>query len=144
MRRSGHTSKIRSFLNEFSLQNSWEKYEVDFTHSQTLNDTTHTSIVDHVIWNEAFEEYVVDAGVLHLPENSSDHEPIYCVVDLLVENDSVVPSPASVTEKPSWKRATNKQKEKYYCKLEEKLAGLVTPVSVTNCKEVHCENVGLL
>ena len=107
MRRSGHTSKIRSFLNEFSLQNSWEKYEVDFTHSQTLNDTTHTSIVDHVIWNEAFEEYVVDAGVLHLPENSSDHEPIYCVVDLLIENDSVVPSPASVTEKPSWKRATN-------------------------------------
>ena len=93
VRRSGHTSRIRDFLNEFSLQNSWGKYEVDFTHSQVVNDTLHTSVVDHVIWNEAFDNSIEDAGVIHLPENSSDHEPIYCVVNSYFENDFPVPKP---------------------------------------------------
>ena len=140
VRRSGHNSKIKDFSNESSLQSSWEKYEVDFTHSQTLNDTLHTSVVDHVIWNEAFDEAVEDAGVIHLPENSSDHEPIYCVVDSYIERDPPVTESTSVPEKPSWKRATKEQKDYYSCNLEAKLSVLNTPESITGCQNVHCKD----
>ena len=133
-------TEIKDFLSEFSLQSSWDKYEVDFTHSQTLNETLHTSVVDHVIWNEAFEKAMEDAGVIHLPENSSDHEPIYCVVASNIEKDSPGPKSASVPEKPSWKRATNEQKEEYFYNLEAKLSMLNTPDSITGCQNVHCKD----
>ena len=57
---------MRSFLDEFSLVKSWDKYEVDFTHSSVLNDVTHISTVDHMFWNEGLDEFIIDAGVLHI------------------------------------------------------------------------------
>ena len=60
-------------------------------------DNTHTSIVDHIFWNEACDEKVIDAGVIHIPDNMSDHCPVYCVVDIGMfssePNSNLKPSP---------------------------------------------------
>ena len=96
---------MRSFLDEFSLLKSWDKYEVDFTHSSVLNDVTHISTVDHMFWNEGLDEFIIDAGVLHIPENSSDHEPIFCIIETTLTSDEPSCPPPNLA-KPSWKRAS--------------------------------------
>ena len=83
---------------------------MDFTHSFTLNENTHISTVDHMFWNEDLDKFVIDAGVIHLPENTSDHEPIYCIVETIL-SDEEQPCQPQAQEKPSWKRATQEQKQ---------------------------------
>ena len=58
---------------------SWENLTVDFTHTSEREGVTHTSIISEMyFWNEEFGSKVMDAGVIHLPENLSDHCPVYC------------------------------------------------------------------
>ena len=60
--------------------NILDKFVIDFTCSHELLGTCHVAILDHFFWSEQLQESVADAGVLHLPDNKSDHSPIYCVV----------------------------------------------------------------
>ena len=53
-----------------------------FLSYQEMGNGTHTSTVNHIFWNEGCHESIIDAGVVHIPENTSDHCPIYCVVDI--------------------------------------------------------------
>ena len=138
LRNTGHTNRVRSFLDEFSLKKSWDKYEMDFTHSFTLNENTHISTVDHMFWNEDLDKFVIDAGVIHLPENTSDHEPIYCIVETIL-SDEEQPCQPQAQEKPSWKRATQEQKQCFSSQLENKLNILQIPSSVLECQDVHCK-----
>ena len=79
---SGHVRSVQNFINELNLEKSWDKYEIDFTHSHELENVSHVSIIDHFLWNQGLIKYIEDCGVLHLLENNSDHEPIYCVIDV--------------------------------------------------------------
>ena len=47
-----------------------------FTHYQEAQGVPFTAVLDNYFWNETFTDKVVDAGVIHLVENSSDHCPI--------------------------------------------------------------------
>ena len=80
LRNTGHVRCVNSFLDEFTLLKSWDTFDVDFTHCHEAEDTVHLSTLDHFFWNEEFSDQVIDSGVIHSPDNSSDHSPIYCVV----------------------------------------------------------------
>ena len=73
---------VKNFIEELNIKKALDNYHVDFKHYQEMNGITHTSTVDHIFWNEASEDKIVDAGVVHLPENTSDHCPVYCVIDV--------------------------------------------------------------
>ena len=138
IRRSGHVNCVKDFVEECQLVKAWDKYHVDFTHYQDIGDITHTSTVDHIFWSEASNSKVDDAGVVHIPENTSDHCPVYCVVDvgqLPVDEDS---SFKQAPPKPSWKKASSDEKSEFKSKLEKDLAELVIPDSLSNCQDVHC------
>ena len=81
----------------------------------------------------------LDAGVLHLPDNKSDHSPIYCSINFsAIEHNFAVPKVSK--PRPSWKRASCEQKLEYKTQLAERLAGLSAPDSVLLCRNVHCKD----
>ena len=79
---------------------------------------------------------MTDAGVLHVPDNKSDHSPVYCVIDreVLQPANQAVSAPHKPC--PSWKKASVDQKEDYKNLLDNKLGQLVIPVSSIQCQDV--------
>ena len=128
---------IDNYLTEKSLIRSWDVYDVDFTRYQETENGSHVSTLDHFFWNEHLSPSITDAGVLHSPDNSSDHCPIYCVVKLsniqLEKGKSV-----SGMEKPSWRKASPDEKQSFQTLLDCKLQELQVPVSIQNCVDVKC------
>ena len=69
-------SIVRNFVNEQNLARSWDQFDVDYTHEFNVRETTYTSLIDHFFWNPCLSSNIPDSGVLHLPNNLSDHSPI--------------------------------------------------------------------
>ena len=80
-RDSNHTVAVQDALDDLGLHGAWEQFEADFTCAHEMLEQTFTSTLDHFFWNTVFGSSVMDAGVLHLPGNMSDHSPIYCTFD---------------------------------------------------------------
>ena len=131
---------MKDFVEECQFRKAWDTFHIDFTHYQDRIEGTHTSTVDHIFWNEESHENVCDAGVVHIPENTSDHCPVYCVVKTgkmeISSNPSNIPSPP----KPSWKKASPEEKAIYKTNLEVGLSSINLPESLTSCRDVHCSN----
>ena len=109
MRQTQFTSIIESCINEKSLVKSWDKFAIDFTHLFDIEDHSYTSILDHFFWSENISNNILLADVLHLPNNLSDHCPIYCSIN--VNNlHSKCRIPITPKSKRSWKKATSEQK----------------------------------
>ena len=137
VRRTGHVNMIDDYLNEKSLVRSWDVYDVDFTRYQETENGSHLSTLDHFFWSEQLS--ITDAGVLHSPDNSSDHCPIYCVVKLQnvhLEKEKFI----SGMEKPSWRKASPDEKQCFQTELDCKLQELQIPASVQNCVNVNCKD----
>ena len=131
---------VDNFVDESNLVKSWDQFEVDYTHEHHLGDTTHTSVIDHFFWNEYLDSHISSAGVLHLPHNLSDHSPVYCVV----QNDETSLQKEEIKKsepKPSWKKATQDERNKFFKKLDQRLKCSDVPDEVTSCNDVHCKNV---
>ena len=134
---------IQSFLLEQNLVKAWEKFQIDFTHFQENNDISHVSMIDHFFWNGAIDPNVLDAGVIHHPDNMSDHSPIYCSIDMeSITVDVAAPNATPASEKPSWKHATKEQKESFPTILQEHLTEISIPEEVQNCRNVKCNDPG--
>ena len=83
---------------------------------------------------------VVDAGVLHLPQNMSNHSPVFLIMKvhgMLARTHS----PPVIHAKLSWKKASQEQRDKYRMSLENNLKSLEIPDCYEKCFNVHCKNV---
>ena len=95
-------------------------------------------IIDHFFWNSNLDKNVIDAGVIHLPENMSDHCPVYCKYQ-----------PSGIIKKkkcelgelrkslPSWTKTTEQQKEDFHHKVKSTLENLAIPGHLM-CQNIHC------
>ena len=139
-RNTKFTLIIDQFIKERYLLRSWDKFEVDFTHAAENNGKTFTSILDHFCWNADMENSVVDAGVLQLPQNMSDHSPVFFIikVDGLLARTQF---PLLTHAKLSWKEASQEQRDKYRMSLENNLKSLEIPECCEKCFNIHCQNV---
>ena len=139
LRRTSHTTHVQDVVEELGLTRSWDKFAIDFTHCHELLETSHVSILDHFFWSAGLDENVTDAGVLHLPENQSDHSPIYCVLEYQdVHHEDH--EEAKQKPRPNWRKASQEQKSCYKVSLEDRISQLDVPPSVVNCKDVKCTN----
>ena len=120
-----------------NLTSVWDDFDVDFTCTYEREGDTHVSLLDHFFLSEDLK--VTEAGVLHHPDNSSDHEPIFCVLESLALSQSVTER-APHKSKPSWKIASKEQKEQYKLLLENRLESIKMPTQVTECENVHCRD----
>ena len=140
LRNSGHVQSVQRYLNERLLTKSWEQFDADFTHTyEDGNNVTHTSKIDHFFWNSGLDSMIEDAGVVHNIDNSSDHCPIYCVINCNVQENNDTAS-RYVLPRPSWKKASDEEKNNYLKVLREKLSQLSIPECVKNCKDIHCNS----
>ena len=139
IRQTKCTSIIESFINEKSLVKSWDKFAIDFTHLFDIEDHSYTSILDHFFWSENISNNILLADVLHLPNNLSDHCPIYCSIN--VNNlHSKCRIPITPKSKPSWKKATSDQQENYHHTLDHCLRQLMVSRCIEHCHDVHCHD----
>ena len=133
-------STIRNFVKEQNLARSWDQFDVDYTHEFNVRETTYTSLIDHFFWNPCLSSNIPDSGVLHLPNNLSDHSPIYCIVqndEILVQKEEInKPKP-----KPSWERATEDERRDFFKELDRKLKSCDVQNELLSCRNIYCQNV---
>ena len=129
---------VQTFIVEFSLTKSWEEYPVDFTHYQENQGYSYTAILDHFFWCEKLSEKILDAGVIHSPENASDC-PVFCVIKSRKE-DTIKNKSNQKISKPSWSKASADEKEAFRHCLETKLHDLHIPECLKCCRDVHCRD----
>jgi hypothetical protein len=140
LRNSNHCNQVSNFLVlEFQLNKSWDNFEIDITMCHEINDQFQVATLDHFFWNQHLEDKVLDAGVIHSPDNFSDHCPIYCII-----NDDIPGSSQIIQNyappKPKWKKATSEEKASFTEHLDEQLELINIPLSVLNCTDVHCKD----
>ena len=139
-RNSKFVSLVKDFVGKLELERSWSLFSADFTHVSERDSRTYTSLIDHFFWSSKLSESVVDAGVIHVPENMSDHSPIYCKIGLSMictSKETNKHYPKNVV--PTWKKANEQQRENYELVLGSKLDQIDLPEQCLNCRDVHCK-----
>ena len=139
-RRTKFVALVKEFVGELELRHSWGMFHADFTHTCEREGKTFTSLIDHLFWNDRFSALVDDAGVLHLPENMSDHCPVFCKVRIQTEVPSMN-EPAFKPKRytPPWQTLSDEEKEGYVQILEEKLENMNISIPCLSCRDVHCK-----
>ena len=86
---------------------------------------TFTSIIDNFYWSDGIEDNVIDADSLYLPQNLSDHCPIYChiIVGLCTRRQETL----IATNTLSWKIASHEQRSCFQLKFKIALESLQIP-----------------
>ena len=82
IRNTSHTRLVSEAVDDLGLTKSWDKFEVDFTCCHEIAGVSFTFVLDHFFWSSTLGDAVADAGVIHLPDNRSDHSPTFCVLRL--------------------------------------------------------------
>ena len=132
---------VEEFIDEMDLCKSWEEYQIDYTHAAEANDVVHVSTIDHFFWNSSGNDSIIEAGVLHLTDNLSDHSPVFCKMKAQLTKKTVTSSVSSKgISNPCWKKGTEVQKQDYCNDLHEKLQKIIIPTCVNTCSNVHCKN----
>ena len=136
-RRNGHGERFKRFLCEEGLVSLWTKFDVDFTHEFEIEDQTFTCTIDHIVCNEDLAGTVIDAGVIHMAENTSDHSPIHCVMDIPL--DEQMKDHVKERSNPSvrLKKMTEEDWQTYGVTLDARLHDIPIPGCVS-CRDVHC------
>ena len=85
LRNSSHVECVQTFMTDLNMYSLWRDYPVDFTHVFENENGCYMNTIDHIVTLDKCRNTVVDAGVLHLVENLSDHAPIYAVIEVKTE-----------------------------------------------------------
>ena len=141
IRQTQFTKIIDELIEEKALK-SWNKFPVDFTHLQEIRNRTNTSTLDHFFWSERLSESIVNADVLHLPENTSDHCPIFCSIDLDRLGPIVTEKKIPKSSKASWIKATDAERSNYVDTLTNRLRSLDIPPCTGCCLNDNCSSEG--
>ena len=138
-RNTRYVKIVDDFVQELNLCKSWDDFDMDFTHITERDDKTYTSIIDHFFWNQEAKESITDAGAIYLPDNLSDHSPIYCkvTVDFNQQCNSTPRRPRKPV--PVWNKATEEDKKGYYRYIEKNLQYVnLSHAEVLKCKNIKC------
>ena len=139
LRHTNHTERVSEVVEELRLLAAWDRFQVDFTCVHEVAGQSHVSKIDHFFWSESLDNNVEDAGVIHHEDNTSDHNPIYCVLNSLeIEEETTEAKKAK--PKPNWKKASPEEKVEYSEKVQNMLNNIEIPLSVLQCKDLHCRD----
>ena len=136
-RNTKYVSRLVTYLDDINIK-SWDSFPIDYTHEFENNNKTYICTIDHFFWNENLKKKVKDAGVLHLPENTSDHCPIYCIIDYDCLYNQMIN--LTTAAKVNWKCVTPHQENALNKVIEERLLQIHIPNCITECRNVHCRN----
>ena len=75
-RNTKHVWRIKTYLNDTKLVKALDSFQIDFTYEFEKDQTTFTCNIDHFFWNANLSNKLLEAGVLHSPDNLFDHSPV--------------------------------------------------------------------
>ena len=137
LRKTRHTEIVIEALDNLNMTTTWKKFKIDFTCTYEREGVTYVSTLDHFLMDGELSMSVLDAGEIHHPENTSDHDAIFFVFDsIAVEQSSVHATPK--IPKPSWRMASEEDKLQYTYKLDTKLNCIMVPTQISECTDLHC------
>ena len=142
LRNTAHVKAVRNFLDTTKLLKCIDIFSGEFSHTFERENVTYTSLVDHITFSPEMHKLVLDSGVIHSPENQSDHECVFAKVRLRgpSENTASFSSDNIAKSKQCWDKATVDQKLEYNDVLFRKLMELHLPDSLHSCTDVNCKN----
>ena len=98
------------------------------------NDNIYYSKIDHFAVSSRLLETTLDAGVIHLGANSSNHSPIFMKFN--VDKLDLGLEQHSVKKRSSWSKASDAEKETYKVELSQRL-GQIPSYCCVSCQDVH-------
>ena len=131
---------VRQFMEENQLMTLWEKFDCDFTNIQPLQNARFSfSTIDHFLIKRQCLDNYIDACVLHLGENLSNHEIIYlkmtCPHNSTEDNQQ---STEVFKNKPNWSKISINQIEMLRENLIERMSSVYLPDTALCCRDLHC------
>ena len=136
---TAHCTIVKDSVEEMQVKTVWERFTVDFTCTYERDGITRTSILDLLHISEALLQTVTDGGPIHHPDNTSDHEPIYCIFEsiTLARNSS---QRLEYRPRPSWRMAGQEEKQNYRYMLNMELGAISIPTQLSECHDPHCND----
>jgi len=137
---------IRDFVNTTGLNIFWSMPDnsethritnIPFTYVNTVNNVTHSSVIDHFLGNDRLFNAVVEADVIVSADNHSNHLPIYCKLNIELINLNV--EPEIKRPKPSWDKANLDQRQDYDETLNNLLLEINPPELCVECYTLNCD-----
>lgn len=143
IRNTVHVNTVKDFMTTTNFCTLWSDHPVDFTHSyENENGISSIHTLDHILTLTSAKQNIAAAGVLHLVENMSDHEPVYAIIETTLDNVDQLGkgSKNEFKAKPKWNNASSDQKLEYNDVLFQRLLSLNIPEEAVNCRDVKCSN----
>ena len=138
-RNTQFTQIVQQELDELELSLLWNQtdFNVDFTYSHIQNETIYFSTIDHFALSNKLMSAVLEAGVIHSGENSSNHSAIYLKLStgLLSLHLEQLPS----ENKTCWSKASDEAKNNFKCMLRRKLND-IAHYQCTSCQDISCQD----
>ena len=138
------TKIIENVLNDIPLKIMWQEcyrnnsiQDVDYTYCFMTDVNASFLTIDHFQLNEKLLESVIEAGVIHITTNLSNHSPIFCKIE--VSKLDLCLEDIESHKKVSWNQATKLAKEEFKDRLSYKLNALEDPLCVS-CNDLHCSD----
>ena len=139
IRNSMFTGIIDDFISNRSMIKSWDRYSVDFTHTFEMNVHWYSSTLDHFFWSENIIEDAIEASVLPMPGNTSDHCPIYCEMNT-TGLQTTSQQECKTSRKINWNKASEEERAAYRTNLEHLLKSIQSPAGIRHCQNSHCSD----
>ena len=141
-RRTRFTQTIQNFFHNLNLEFLWEVENdkidtIDYTFLFTSDHVAATSTIDHFICNTPVHEAVAEAGVIHDPDNLSNHSPIF--IKLVIDDLNTDIERSYSKKKVNWADATTENKADYKESIADKLNSIQVP-SCLHCENLHCHD----
>ena len=133
------TTLVADSMNDLNLSVLWDHpdFPVDYTYCNIANDTASFSTIDHFAISPMLEKVVIEAGVVHSGENTSNHEPIY--IKIKVEQINLKLDKEERVTRSNWSNATSDSKEAFKSCLAQKLTSLPKYIC-TACHDIMCND----
>ena len=133
------TKIVKQTVEDLNFLSAWTKFKADFTCTYEREGISYISLIDHFFFSEQLSHEITDAGVIHHPDNESDHSPIYCIFKSLTLTPSVTQKVTRIPH-PSWKLANTAEKDSFKYMLEVKLNAIIIPTALIECENLHCKD----
>ena len=139
-RENGRADRVKRFISSNSMETAWESFKIDYTHEFENNNVTFTSTIDHIVWNKMLKTKVIDCNVLHSINNTSDHSPIYCDIDIKLKSGDI--SKKETTKNNNFKINAMKDEDwqKFHDVLDTNLNNIAIP-KCCECRNINCDDV---
>ena len=134
-----HRDVISNNLLGRALEPSWFYHFTCYTHKTcwlALLEGPHNQ--PHLRAPKPFPPPLIEAGVIHRPENLSDHLPIYCKFSITTTKNFSEKREDCEKSKRYWKKADHDRKEAYRKDVEYGMLQVKVPHSALHCRNVHC------